>query len=124
MTFFDNEYALPVVIGDGSKAIEIAKLIRRKTNLEIHIFSHRISFLDKLKFKYHKLSSGREDIALLKLFILAETLHESFTPILIYCDDKLEFIEKHFDELESMYVIISANTAKNYFFEGKENEVK
>lgn len=118
MNFFDNEYALPVILGDGSKAIEIANLIRKNTNLEIHIFSHKLSFLDKLKFKFHKLSSNQEDILLMKLSMLAECLHESFTPILIYCDDGLRFIEKHFDDLACMYVIISANTAKNFFIEG------
>lgn len=124
MNFFDNEYALPVVLGDGSKAIEIANLIRKNTNLEIHLFSHKVSLWNKLKFKTHKLSSDKEDISLLKLTVLAECLHESFTPILIYCDDELGFVEKHFDELESMYVIISANTAKNFLQKAKDNETK
>ena len=124
MNFFDNEYALPVVLGDGSKAIEIANLIHKNTNLEIHLFSHKVSLWNKLKFKTHKLSSDKEDISLLKLTVLAECLHESFTPILIYCDDELGFVEKHFDELESMYVIISANTAKNFLQKAKDNETK
>ncbi len=119
MNFFENEYTLPVILGGGKEAVSVANTLRGNTDLKIHIFAQKLGFIDKLIYKYHKLTSKDEDILLLTLNDFADSLNELYTPVLIYCDSEgLDFVEKNFALLEQRYVIISAQTTKNFFAKG------
>ncbi len=119
MNFFENDYAVPVILGGGKEAISTADILRDNTDLKIHIFADRLSCINKLKYRFHKMIPSAEDILLLSLNDFADGMHEYYTPILIFTDARGQaFIEENFDSLEQRYVIISSNTAKNYFSEG------
>ncbi len=119
MNFFENENALPVILGGGKEAISVANILRGNTDLRIHIFAQKLSFINRLIYKYHKLTSMDREILLLTLNDFADSLHEVYMPVLIYCDgESLDFVKQSFDILEQRFVIISAQTTKNFFAQG------
>ncbi len=117
MNFFENEYTIPVILGSSQEGLDLANIIRKKTHLEIHIFGYSLSFFRKLKYRFHKITSNK-DITYLSLIKFAECIHEGYSPLLIYCDDMIDFVTQNFSDLESIFIIISAKTAKNFFTEG------
>ncbi len=122
MNFFENEYTLPVILGNSREAISVATLLHRDTDLTVHILASKLSFIDRLIFKFHKVYTDNEDILLLALNDLADGFHEYHTPVLIYCDDYGKaFVERHFEHLEQRYVLISSQSTKNFFLKDVEN---
>ncbi len=116
MNFFENEYALPIILGNSKEAISMANLLHRETELKIHIFADKLSFIDRLLFRFHRIAYLNDDILLLSLSDFADSLQEYFMPVLIFCDSMgRSFVEKHFERLEQRYVIISSQSAKNFF---------
>ncbi len=120
MNFFENEYALPVILGGTKEAISVANLLRGNTDASIHIFAQKLSFINRLIYNYHEITSVNDDILLIALNDFVDNIHEYYTPILIFCDDEGKcFTEKYFDILEQRYIIISSTTTKNYFAQGE-----
>ena len=120
MNYFENDYALPVILGSSTEAISVATLLRRESDLKIHIFARKLSLINRLLFKYHKTTSENEDILLLSLIDFSDTVGEYYMPVLILCDETGKaFAEKYFSFLEQRYVIMSAQSTKNSFL--KEN---
>ncbi len=107
MNYFDNEYAVPIILGNCKETMKIAKILRKSTSLDIHIFARRLSPLKRFQYKFHKITSNEDSIVLLALIDFANNLHEYYTPILIYCSDHdNDFIGSHTLELENLFIII------------------
>ncbi len=123
MNFFENEYAVPVILGSGKSAISVATLLHRDTDLKVHIFASKLSLIDRMLFRFHRILSESEDILLLSLNDFADTLQDYHTPMLIYCDDTgMAFVERNFDKLEQRYVIISAQAVQNSFLKDGDSK--
>ena len=87
MNYFENEYALPIILGSSKEAILTAKTLQKKTDLEIHVIAKRLSLLNRLRFYFHRLCSDSEDIILMTAEDIARGFDDYYTPILIY-DEK------------------------------------
>ncbi len=123
MDFFENDYALPIILGNCKESIGLAKLIRKKLCREIHIFSNSISFIYKTVFRFHKIPSSRDEIAFFMLSDYAESLHEYYNPILIYCKEHHgEFISKYSNRLADRYILVSTDEIKRILDGGKDED--
>lgn len=116
VNYFENEHAIPIIIGDCKETISAASIIRKQTDLKVTVLSTRLSPLNKIRFAHRKLTSLNEDIILLTLKDIAERINEYSTPLLIYCTKhNTELISKYISELQQLYVIIPAQEIKVYF---------
>ena len=115
VNYFENDYALPIILGSCKESIDVAKEIQRRTSLDVTVISHKLSFLNKIRFQHLPLTSKQEEIILLALTDYARDAREYSTPILIFCEEHdAEFIEKYRPELEHIYVIIPSREIKFY----------
>ena len=118
MNFFDNQYLLPVVLGNDDETLKVARILRKR-HFEVHIFSNELAFSHRIRLKYHNTRNTANWLLNIKLSDFIAILHESYTPILIYSQSyEKDFIKQYFSELEKRYVIMSAKTALNYLVEG------
>ncbi len=106
MNFLENEHAAPVMLLGCQTSLGTTFLIRKKTGLNIHLFSEQFSFGQKLYFKCHKIYVSKEMTSILSLLNFARKLPEHKTPILIYDDFWNEFVRKNINILEETYIII------------------
>ena len=125
MNYFENEFALPIILGNSKSALRAAKTLQKRTDLEIHIVGRGLSLLGRLRFYFHKLSSSSDEIVLLTIEDIVKGLDEYYLPILIYCEDDYgSFFAKNKERLESLFVTVNAKDIDNYFPRKIENEDK
>ncbi len=116
MNYFENEYTMPILFGSCKKITDTADIIRENTKLEIHIFADKLSYLSRLKYKFHKIPQNNLDIALLSLRDFAIGLHEYFTPLLIFCEEQdSKFIAENKTMLEDLFVILTVSDVNKLF---------
>ena len=70
VNYFDNGFAVPIILGDGEESIKAASLIKRKTTLRVTVLSPKLSFMNRIRFKHIRLTSHRDDIILLALKLI------------------------------------------------------
>ncbi len=114
INYFDNDYSIPVILGNGITELKAAKLIGKEQDKEIHIFADKLSFFKRVKYTFHKLPQSKRFL-LPALSDFARSTHEYYTPILIYGTDYSDFVSESIDELESMYITIPAGEINKYF---------
>ena len=114
INYFENDYSIPVILGSDTDALIAADLIRRKGKTEIHLFADRLSILQRAKFSFHKLPRTNRFI-LLSLLDFANSIHEYFTPILIYCNTFSDFVEENRHTLESRYIVMHVSETEKLF---------
>lgn len=112
INYFENDYSIPVLLGNGTDTLSAAELIRRQGKTEIHIFADRLSVFKRAKYSFHKLPRTNRFI-IVSLLDFASSIHEYFTPILIYSDEFSLLIDENRHSLESKYIIIPADEIKN-----------
>ncbi len=116
VNYFENDQAIPIILGNCKEVTDAARIIRRNTNLEVTVLAKRLSFINRIRFRHRVLTSSKENIVLLTLKDIADQTSEYATPLLIYCDKHNgELISRHISELEERYVIILAQEINNYF---------
>lgn len=116
VNYFENDQAIPIILGDCKETIAAASIIRKRTDLEVTVLAKRLSLLNKIRFTHRTLTSLKDSILLLTLKDIAERVSEYSTPLLIYCKEHNgELISKYISELEQLYVIIPAEEIKIYF---------
>ena len=120
INYFDNDYSIPVILGNGTDELKTANLIKKETSKEIHIFANKLSLIKRVKYTFHKLPQSKR-LLLTAISDFAGSIHEYYTPILIYGASYADFISKNRDELESMYITIPADEIHKYF-ENKPKE--
>ena len=114
INYFENDYAVPVILGNGIEELNAASVISNRSNKEIYVFADKLSLLKRIKYTFHKLPKSNI-LTLTALMDFSASLHEYFTPILIYGKDFSEFIENNRSELESIYITVHANEIEKYF---------
>ena len=114
INYFDNDYSIPVILGNGITELKAAKLISKETDKEIHVFADKLSPIKRLKYTFHKLPQSKR-LLLTTISDFAGSIHEYYTPILIYGASYADFISKNRDELESMYITIPTEEIRKYF---------
>lgn len=119
INYFENDYSIPVILGNCADALKAAYLIRRKGKAEIHIFSEKISIFKRARYTFHKLPRTNRFI-LVSLFDFTNSIHEYFTPILVYCDSFSDFIEENKSALETRYIIIHAKEVEKHLTDKPE----
>ena len=88
MNYFENDFALPIILGNSKEAIRAAKTLQKNTDLEIHIIAKNLSIIGRLRFYFHKLYSSSDEMILITLEDLAKGFEEYDTPILIYSENE------------------------------------
>ena len=116
INYFENDYSVPIILGGNTDGFMAADVISRHSDKEIHVFSNHLSIFKKIRFTFHKVPRS---LSLLPKSLLdfAGTIHEYYTPILIFSSEYSEFIEENRALLESFYIIIPASEIKQYFSE-------
>lgn len=123
MNYFENEFALPIILGNSKEAIRTAKLLQKKTDLEIHIIARKLSVLNKLRFYFHKLCSDSDEIILMIAEDILKDFEEYYTPIIIYDEKEYgEFITNNAERVEASFIIMKACDFENHFVQGTKNE--
>lgn len=116
VSYFENDYAAPIILGDCKESITAARQIRKKTSLAVTVVSQKLSLINRIRFKHRRLTSDEESIILLTLQDAVRDMREYSTPLLICCEDHNSvFISKYRAELEQLYVIIPAKQINSYF---------
>ena len=121
MNYFENEFALPIILGNSKEAMRAAKTLQKKTELEIHVITKKLSLLNRLRFYFHKLCSDSDDIFLLTLEDIVRDFEEYYTPVLIYDENEYgDIIARNSHRIEAVFVVIKACDFEKYFAKGRE----
>ncbi len=114
INYFENDYSIPVILGSNVAELNAANIIRKQSKKEIHVFAQKLSLINKARYSFHKLPQGNSLLPIaLKDF--ANSIHEYYTPLLIYGNGFSDFIEENKTELESIYITIPATEIEKYF---------
>ena len=109
MDWLEHEYLVPVLIGNGRTAKEVAKKIYKDTRIRSHAFAPSFSFWQKIYCHCHKVSPMRPDLLTLSLKAFAESIEEYCFPVLICDDEALEYLKSNKKSIESYYLIVSSS---------------
>ena len=115
LNYFENDLAVPIILGNSEDAIKSASLIKRKTILPVTVLSEKLSAFNKIRFIHKKLTSPSDSILLLTLEHIAEEIPEFSNPILIYGFKENGFVSRNRSLLEKLYILISTEELKSYF---------
>ena len=123
MNYFENEFALPIILGNSKESIQVAKLLQKKTELEIHIIAKKLSLLNMLRFYFHKLCSDSDEIILMIAEDILKDSEEYYTPVLIYDKNEYgELIKRNAERVETSFIIMSVYDFKKHFTKEEKNE--
>ena len=121
VNYFENDMAIPIVLGSCKETIAAARIIQRHTEHKVIVLSKNLSIFNKMRFSHRSITAQSDEIYLLTLRDIAREAYEYSTPLLVYCPEhSRDFISKHANVLESMYVLIPANEIESYFEERSE----
>ena len=108
MNYLDNEYSVPVIIGQGKTADRMAVYIFRRTGVRPFIFASKFTLTQHIFGKCRKLASSSNEIIADALLTFASVADGYYTPLLIYCTQKAEqFIKEYSQSIESAYICVS-----------------
>ena len=123
MNYFENEFALPIILGNSKESIQVAKLLQKKTELEIHIIAKKLSLLNRLRFYFHKLCSDSDEIILMIAEDILKDSEEYYTPVLIYDKNEYgELIKRNAERVETSFIIMSVYDFEKHFTKEEKNE--
>ena len=123
MNYFENDFALPIILGNSKEAIRAAKTLQKNTDLEIHIIAKNLSIIGRLRFYFHKLYSSSDEMVLITLEDLAKGFEEYYTPILIYSENEFGgFVQRHSERIDARFITVSASELKGCFKGRRTNE--
>lgn len=123
MNYFENDFALPIILGNSKEAIRAAKKLQKKTELEIHVLAKSLSLVGRLRFYFHKLYSSSDEIVLITAEDLARGFEEYYTPILIYCEAEFgDLVKRHSDRIEATFITVVASDVEKLLKGEKTNE--
>ena len=114
INYFENDYSIPVILGNDTDELNAAAIISRHSDKEIHVFADKLSLFKRVRYSFHKLSHSNNFLKS-ALLDFAASIHEYYTPLLIYGKSFLNFIEQNKTEIESIYIAIPANEVEKYF---------
>ena len=122
MNYFENDFALPIILGNSKESIRAAKVLQKNTDLEIHVVAKNLSLIGRLRFYFHKLYSSSDEIVLLTVEDLVKRFEEYYTPILIYSEKEFGgFIQRNTERIDAVFITVSASDVENCF-KGRKNE--
>ncbi len=117
MDYLDNDFLIPVILGDGKDSSKAAKFVRDVTKIRPFIFSSEFSLLQRISFKCRKLPLSNRLYAE-HLCNFAYKISTQYSLLLIYCESYRAFIENNSLDLESRYIAVSFEEILNNY---KEN---
>lgn len=110
MNFIDNEYLVPVFIGDCKETRRIERLLRRATGIRGHFFAEEFSFLRKLASGRYTVSPMRDAFLIQSLLSFSALLEEYYCPVIVVCgEEDRQIVGRIACEIESSYVIIESD---------------
>ena len=122
MNYFENDFALPIILGNSKEAIRAARALQKNTDLEIHIIAKNLSLIGRLRFYFHKLYSSSDEIVLLTVEDFVKGFEEYYTPILIYSEKEFGgFIQRNTERIDAVFITMSTSDVENCF-KGRKNE--
>ena len=108
MDYLDNEYSVPVIIGEGNATDRVAVYIFKRMGIRPFIFASKFTLTQRIFCKCRKLPSSSHCILEDALLTLANTADGYYSPLLIYCTKKAEqFVKEHSQIIESAYICVS-----------------
>ena len=108
MNYLDNDYLIPVILGNDKEAIAAARLVFDKTGIRPYIFSSEFSLEQRLLYRCKKVSAQSQLALILELCSFSQKHDAQGSPLLIYTDKNRQFVQDHSDDIESRYVTVSA----------------
>ena len=107
MKYLDHEYLVPIIIGSGKNATRAAKKIKKSTGVDVHIFAEKFSFLQRMKYRCHKVSPLKADFLKMSLASFAASLEEYYFPMIILCGDTSDIlVSERLEAFESAFVVV------------------
>lgn len=123
MNYFENDFALPIILGNSKETIKTAKMLQKKTELEIHVLAKSLSLVGRLRFYFHKLYSSSDEIVLITAEDLVKDFDEYYTPILIYCEKEFgDLVERNSERIESTFIAVKASDVEKLLKGEKTND--
>ena len=120
MFYHENDYLVPVLLGNEKNVIAYANAILRRKKARPHIFGKGFSLLSTLRYNCHKIAPWSEFWQFAALCDFAESLDAYYTPALILCGEYDRRIYDLFcEELEKRFVVINF---EDYIQRKGENE--
>lgn len=113
MNYLENDYLIPVILGDGKAATVAAQYVFSKTGIRPYIFSVKPSFDQRLLFHGRSIPTGSEYATLTELCSFAEKNDSHGSLLLIYTRENKHFVCKYSDEVESRFVTVCADELIN-----------
>ena len=111
MNWFDHEYVVPVIIGNGKSERALAADVRKRLGVIPCIFAEKFGFGQRFSAICHRVKPMREHTLLTSLCDFTAELEEYNFPILIYSEDSAKFISAHSKTLETRFVLCDATRA-------------
>ena len=109
MDHLDNDFLIPVILGNGKSADSMARLIFTKASVRPYAFSVKFSFWQRLLCKCHKLMGNSDLSKLNELLHFADNNEDRGSLLLVYTEENERFIFDNASTLESRYVLAYAN---------------
>ena len=107
MCYFENEYMVPVLLGDKSRSLRLAKIIFKKYGVKPHVFGFSFTLFEKIKYQCHTFSSKADFIITASLLNFADSIAPYYTALLILCDEQAKELIGHENNiLESAYICV------------------
>jgi hypothetical protein len=87
MNFIDNEYLIPIFIGDSAANRKGASRIMKKTGIRAHFFAPRFLPFDGFRYSCHKVFPFRDELISDRIVSFVNSVEEYYCPIILMCDD-------------------------------------
>ena len=124
MNWFDHEYLVPVIIGNGKCERSIAAMIRRSCGAIPYIFAERFGFGQRFTIACRKVKPMNAHTLLIDLCDFSDSLEEYKFPVLIYGNDNMDFVSANAETLEERFVLCDISRANELLNGADNNEDK
>lgn len=110
MNFIDNEYLVPVFIGNSRVNLNMAKRIRKQLGIKGHAFAPSYNLFERLAFHCHKVSPMADELLVLSLQAFYDQLEDYFCPVIVICDERAgAVIARIRQEIEYAYIVTNGD---------------
>jgi len=113
MEYLNNDFLLPIILGDGKEASRAARFVYENTKIRPYIFSTRFTISQRLMFKCRKLQSLSDLAVVGDICKFACDNECQSSLLLIYSPNYRNLIQNYSFEIESRYIAIPTDELIN-----------
>ena len=111
MNWFDHEYLVPIILGNGKEERTLSRVIRRATGAIPDIFADKFGTFQCFSVSCHRLPSENESIIYMSICSFLDYLEEYRFPVIIYGEEFKDFVISNSDSIEEKAILCTIDEA-------------